>query len=155
MISYKNIKLVVFTIDDSKFALELSVVERVVPIVEIKPLPAVPKKIVGVINYHGTIIPVINIREMFGFRNKEMDISEQIILAKTTKRLVGIITDLVENVIELEEYETENAFEDYPFSKYVAKIVVNNDELIIINDLEKFLSLDDHMILDAAIDANS
>ncbi len=58
-------------------------------------------------------------------------------------------------MIELEEYETENAFEDYPFSKYVAKIVVNNDELIIINDLEKFLSLDDHMILDAAIDANS
>jgi len=51
-------KLVVFNLDDRRFAMPLSAVVRVERIVAITPLPRAPEIVLGVVNMHGQIIPV-------------------------------------------------------------------------------------------------
>ena len=67
------IRLVNFNLDDQKYALFLSAVIRIIRVVEITSLPKAPEIVLGVINMHGQIIPVSNIRERFqlpqGIRN--------------------------------------------------------------------------------------
>ena len=53
-----NDKVVVFNLDDKNFALYLNVVLRVLPSLEITPLPGSPKVVLGIINIEGEIIPV-------------------------------------------------------------------------------------------------
>ena len=57
--------ILVFALDEPRYALPLSAVERVVRAVEITPLPNAPAIIQGAINVQGAIIPVVNIRESF------------------------------------------------------------------------------------------
>ena len=56
-------QLVVFTVDDQHYALDLVSVERVVRAVEITHLPQAPDTVMGVINFEGKVIPVVNTRD--------------------------------------------------------------------------------------------
>ncbi|PLX03012.1 MAG: chemotaxis protein CheW [Marinilabiliales bacterium] len=150
----KNVGVVIFSLENPRYALELSCVERVISSVEIIPLPKAPDKVLGIINYHGDIIPVINIRKMFRLPEKGLSTEDQFIIAKTEKRLVALVVDFVEGFYELEDVSYEKTKELYPFAEYISSISVLEDEIIIINDLEKFLSLSDHNFLDKSIKAN-
>ncbi len=56
---------IVFTLDEQRYALHLSAVERVICVVEITPLPKAPEIVLGIINVGGQIIPVIDMRKRF------------------------------------------------------------------------------------------
>ena len=58
-------KLVTFSLDDRKFALYVSVVQRIVRVVEVTALPKGPEIVVGIINLQGQVIPVFDIRMRF------------------------------------------------------------------------------------------
>lgn len=53
-------KLVVFNLNNQKYALHLSSVETIIRVVEFTPLPKAPKIVNGIVNFHGKIIPVFN-----------------------------------------------------------------------------------------------
>ncbi len=59
-------QLVVFTVDDQQYALNLVCVERVVRAVEVTHLPQAPETVLGVINFEGQVIPVVNTRQASG-----------------------------------------------------------------------------------------
>lgn len=66
-------KLVVFTLDNQKYALHLSAVETIIRAVEFTALPKTPKIVNGIINFHGKIIPLFNIRKRFNLPHKELE----------------------------------------------------------------------------------
>ncbi len=96
----KSNRLVVFTLDEQRYALYLPVVERVVNAVEVTPLPKVPDIVLGVINVQGKVIPVVNIRRRFGLPEREIELSYQFIIANTSKQMVVLVADTVSGVIE-------------------------------------------------------
>ena len=57
--------IVVFTLDEQRYALHLLAVERVVRAVEVTALPEAPEIVLGVVNVKGRIVPVINVRRRF------------------------------------------------------------------------------------------
>ena len=66
--------LVVFTRDNQKYALHLSAVETIIQAVEFTALPKAPKIVNGIVNFHGKIIPVFNIRKRFNLPDKETNL---------------------------------------------------------------------------------
>ena len=65
-------QLLVFALGDQRCALYLPVVDRVVRMVEITPLPKAPDIVLGVVNVHGEVIPVINVRKRFGLPQRDI-----------------------------------------------------------------------------------
>jgi purine-binding chemotaxis protein CheW len=59
--------------------------------------------------------------------------------------------DSVNGVYDLGEYQAIDAEEYFPFTEYLSSIAAFEHGIILITDLEKFLSLDDERILDAAL----
>ena len=64
------LQLVVFLIDNQRYALPLVSVERVLPMVAATRLPTLPDVALGVINVHGQVIPIVDIRPRLGFPPK-------------------------------------------------------------------------------------
>lgn len=58
------LRLVVFGIEGQRYALRLGAVERVLPMATVSPLPKAPTVALGVINLHGQVVPVLNIRSL-------------------------------------------------------------------------------------------
>jgi purine-binding chemotaxis protein CheW len=94
-------KIVLFSLEEPRYALYLSAVERVIRSVEITPLPKAPEIVLGVINLQGEIIPVIDIRRLFHLPAREIDLEDQFITARTSKRLLVLSVDSVEGVLKL------------------------------------------------------
>ena len=144
-------QIVVFTLDEQLYALPLNTVVRVIHAVEIRFLPKAPEIISGIINVHGRIIPVIDIRKRFGLETKEIDIDDRMIIAETGKRQVALLADKVTGIRDLVPGQEKQIRESLPFAEYLSGVAKIDDELILIYDLEQFLSLDEEQILEQAL----
>jgi len=145
--------LVVFTLDEERFALPFSDVARIIRVVEITTLPEAPEVILGVINIQGQITPVINLRKRFHLSKREMGLSDQFIIARTPKRSVALLVDAVTDVIERSERQFTISEEILPgLKEYIEGVVRLEDGIILICNLAQFLSLDEKETLDAAME---
>lgn len=142
---------VVFSLDEQQYALHLSAVERIARMVEITPLPKAPEIVLGVVNVQGRIIPLVNIRRRFRLPEREMNLSDQLIIARTAKRTVALVADMVSGVIERSEREVIAAERILPRMEYVEGVVKLEDGMILIHDLDRFLSFEEEKALDEAI----
>jgi purine-binding chemotaxis protein CheW len=115
-------KIVLFTLDEPRYALSVSDVVRVVRAVEITPLPKAPDVVFGVINFHGEIIPVIDIRKRFHLPQRDMQLEDQFIIARTSQRMVAIVVDSVNGVYQLEHHQIVQAGESFPYTEYLSGI---------------------------------
>ncbi len=140
-------KIVLFNLDDLKYAFQLSAVERVVSSVEITPLPKAPDIVLGIVNYQGLIIPVIDIRKRFRLPTKELSLETQFIIAKTSKRLIVIVVDSVSGVYELGKSQIVDSAEAFPYTVYLSGISKIDSNIVLITDLEKFLTNEEEKIL--------
>jgi len=135
---------VVFTLDEQQYALHLSVVERVIRVVEVAPLPKAPEMVLGVVNVQGQIIPVFNIRKQFRLPEREIDLNDQLIIAYTSSRAVAILVDAVSGVIEPSEQEITTTEKIMPNMEYVESVVKFEDGMIfLLHDLDEFLFLEE------------
>ncbi|MDO8803953.1 MAG: chemotaxis protein CheW [Elusimicrobiota bacterium] len=144
-------QIVIFTLDESRYALYLTDVERVVRAVELTPLPKAPEIVSGVINWQGKIIPVVDIRSRFRLPAREMDPDDRFIIARSGRRQVALTADSVTGIYELTDQERVSAAQEIPFAEYVKGVAKIDGGLVLIYDLDRFLSLDEEQKLDAAL----
>lgn len=143
--------LVVFTLDHQHYGIRLTAVERVAQVVEIAPLPKAPEVVIGVINAQEQIIPVISLRKRFDLPEREIDLSDQLIIARTKRRKLALLVNNVTQVISPVNLEFLNAEDLFPNIPYLAGVLKLAGGLLLIHDLDQFLSLDDEAALDEAM----
>jgi purine-binding chemotaxis protein CheW len=147
----RKLTLVVFTLDAQRYGIHLSNVERVIRVVELTPLPQAPEMVLGVVNVQGRIVPVVNIRKRFRLPEREINLSDQLIIAHTSRRAVALMVETVTGVVERSEKEVIAAEDILPHLEHVEGVVKLEDGLVLIHNLDNFLSLDEEKILDDAI----
>jgi len=84
---------VLFTVDGQMYALQLAEVERVVRAVQVMPLPETPAHIAGVVNVHGRVLPVVDLRARFGGEPSPMTLDNQFVIAKAGRLSLIVIAD--------------------------------------------------------------
>ena len=62
----KNV--IVFTHGDARFAIELRWVREVFTLGHVTPVPRAPAAVAGVVNYRGSIVPVLDLDALLGWR---------------------------------------------------------------------------------------
>jgi purine-binding chemotaxis protein CheW len=145
-------QLVTFNLDDQKFALYVSVVRRIIRVIEVTPLPDAPEIVAGIINMQGQIIPVCNIRERFRLAVRDTRLNDQMIIAETGRRVVALHVDSVGDVIEIPEEGIVESGYILPGLEYVKGVVKTEDGMILIHDIEQFLSLHEDKVLQDAME---
>ena len=144
-------QIVVFTLDELFYALPLPTVIKVIHAIEIRHLPEAPEIISGIINVKGQIIPVVDIRKRFGLAERGIDLNDRMIIADSGKRQVALLADTVTDIRDLKPGQQVTAGKSLPFAEHLKGVAKIDDELILIYDLEKFLSLDEEKKLEKAL----
>jgi len=147
-------QIVVFILDAMRYALCLSCVERIVRVVEISALPKAPEVVLGIVNVHGEIIPVINVRKRFRLTEREPELSSHLLIARTTHRRVALAVDAVIGVVERSSENTTAGDRILPRLDYVQGVVRLEDGLVLIHDLDTFLSLEEENTLEQTMKLN-
>ena len=135
--------LVAFRLDDERYALPLAVVERIVRAAEVTPLPKAPTIVLGVIDLEGRVLPVLNVRRRFRLPEREIGPADQFLIATTEWSTVVLVVDEAQGVIERLPTEIVGAAQIVPGLEQIQGVTKLDDGLVLIHDLEKFLSLDE------------
>lgn len=149
------VRLLIFLLESARFGLKAVAVREVVRAVAIAPLPKAPAIVEGVINVRGRIVPVLDIRDRFNLAPKPLHPDQHFIIAQAGARLVALRVDRAAELLSVNAGAIEPPEQSTPGVEYVAGIVRLPDGLIVIHDLEAFLSLDEGSALDAATAATA
>lgn len=143
--------LLTFEIADRRYALPAGIVQEVVRAVAFSPLPKSPPIIEGVVNYRGTLVPVLGTRQRFGLAPLPLAPDQHLLVAVLGSRRVALRVDRALDVITVDDNLIEPADRIAPGTEYVAGLAKLPDGLVVIHDLERFLSLPESHQLEAAL----
>lgn len=143
-------QLVVWTLDSFRYALPLEAVERVLLPVAVTPLPDAPPGILGVIDVAGRLTPVYDMRRRLQLPPQPLRLSDRLLLARARNAPAAFFADSVEGACQydaaLERLDTMQAA-----GSVVAGVVRLADGLVLIEDLDRFLTLDEAQRLQLAL----
>jgi purine-binding chemotaxis protein CheW len=146
------IQSVVFRLDGQRYAMSLAAVERVVPAVEITALPNAPTNVLGVIDLAGQVVPVFNLRRRFRLSERTVRPADQLVIARTSRQTVALVVDEVQTVLDVPALAIADPGEITRGAEPIVGVIKCFDGLVLIYDLEKFLSLGESAALAEALE---
>jgi len=142
-----------FKLDEEEFALDISKVREVLDFAKITRMPQAPEFMSGVINLRGAVVPVIDLKRIFGIRSTERTLDTRIIIGEVSIEgdgtVLGVIADAVNEVMELEPESIEpppriGTRMNTDFIKGMGKC---EEEFIMILDIDKVFSAQEISII--------
>lgn len=94
-------QLVIFSLFNEEFALEITQVREIIKPPDITKLPHVSQFIEGVTNIRGEIIPVISLRKRFGIPEIDSTQNTRVIIVDIEDNRIGFIVDAVTEVLPI------------------------------------------------------
>ena len=133
---------VTFSLEEETYGINVMQVQEVLKLPEIAPVPGSPDYVIGIINLRGNVVTVVDTRSRFGLPAREPDDATRIVIIEANRQVVGMLVDSVAEVVELNAVHIETAptVGNDESSKYIQGVYSREDKLVILVDLNKFLS---------------
>jgi purine-binding chemotaxis protein CheW len=133
-------------LQDEVFAIEAESVREILDMVPITEVPNAKPFVGGLINVRGRIVPLADLRVLFGMDRRPPDVNTRIVVIEADldgePTIAGILADRVHNVTEIETASIEEApkigMRWRP--EYVRGIGKSGEDFIIIPDIARILS---------------
>ena len=136
--------LATFFLSREEYGVDVRLVQEIIRVSEITPVPRAPESVKGVINLRGRVIPVVDLKRKLGLGDVDPGRRARIVVVKLRDRLVGLLVDAASQVLKVPVSSIDPAPDavveiDAEYIRGVAKLP---DRLIILMDLQKILSLE-------------
>jgi purine-binding chemotaxis protein CheW len=143
--------ILVFELDAQRFALSIDVVARVERAVTITAMPSSPAAVAGVINVRGELVPVIALRRHLHLPERALRLDDQLVIARGARRAYALLVDAALDVEHYTAAEFAAADALAAPADSMRGAVRLRDDIVFVHDLDRFLSLDEERVLDAAL----
>ncbi len=141
-------QLVIFDLAEETYGVDIISVREIIRMQEITKVPRTPEFVEGVINLRGKVIPVIDLRKRFGFRQAEATKDTRIVVVDIGGNDIGVVVDAVTEVLRLsaDAVEPPTGVITTADSEYLLGIAKLESRLIILLDLQSALAnIDQHL----------
>ena len=96
------------TIDDKSYAIDSSSIVEIIPLVQLHAANQENSAIAGEMNYHGNILPVIDLCMLLSNRTHQKKFSTRILIVQLETRMAGLIAERLTDLTPAEEKESCN-----------------------------------------------
>jgi purine-binding chemotaxis protein CheW len=138
-------QLVSFRIGEEEFGVDILMVQEIIRLTNITPIPNAPRFILGMINLRGKIIPVIDLRQRLKIRGNQAganDRKTRILIVEIYNHVTGFIVDSVSEVMKVPVAEIEptpHLVVSSIEAEYIKGVVKLPNRLIILLDFRRVL----------------
>lgn len=148
-----SLDVLVFELSGHRYALPCADVREIARAVSMAPLPRAPEIVEGVVNVHGAVIPVLDLRLRFRLPPKELAHTDHLIVASTGERTFALRADRALDLVRLDPEQIDRSIRDMPGVAHVAGVATTDEGMVLVHDLRTFLSATEAWALDRALDA--
>ena len=136
-----------FLLGGDVFAINILNIREILEYSPLTPVPMTPNFIAGVLNLRGSVVPIINLALRFDKADAEITKRTSIVIVEIThedqKLEIGVIVDIVNEVIEIPEIEAAPSFGASIRTDFIEGMGKVNDAFTIILNLNHVLSVDE------------
>ena len=140
-----------FMVESEEYGVDILCVQEIRGWQAVRKIPNTPAYVRGVINLRGAIVPIIDMRERFGFELREYSATTVVIVLRSLKNnsdnenIVGVVVDAVSEVYDLELNQIKDApdFGTNIDTRFIKGLADVEEKLVVLLDLEKFLNFDE------------
>jgi purine-binding chemotaxis protein CheW len=136
-------QFVIFSLDRNDFALPVGIIDRIIRSVNITVVPGAKEIILGMINIHGQVIPVFNIRKIFNLSSRDIKLGDLYILIRMSGQTISIVVDSVKGITNRKNQKIIPAGKIFPgMEKILEGLIFFEDGMILIYNPEKLFTLE-------------
>lgn len=101
-------QFVTFSVEGEMFAVPMGPVQEIIRVPEVARLPLAPASLDGLANLRGRVLPIVNLRKLFGCAQRANDDASRAVVIQLGQPL-GFVVDRVASVLSVEPSEVESA----------------------------------------------
>ena len=141
-------QLVSFILGKEEFGVDILMVQEIIRLATITPIPNAPEFIEGVINLRGKVIPIIDLRKRLKITKEEVKNAKhtRILVIEIDGNVTGFIVDAVSEVLKIPINRIEPPPEIIVSSidsEYISGVIKLEENLLILLDFKKILRIEE------------
>ena len=139
-----------FELNDRSYAIKTSYVLEIMQLPQLDIPQKMPKNIIGIMNYSGLSINIIDLRVLLNLPVSSYSINDSLIVIKTAESILALLVNKINNIVHIESNKMQTI--PYTTSDNLIDNIYHNElqsvSVININFLEKQLKETDHQLVD-------
>lgn len=148
-------QLVVFVLAQQRFAVWLRHVACVLAAVQTTPVPGAPPVVLGVIDLHGAIVPILDLRQRWPVPRPEVQVDDQFVIVQAGARLLGLLANETVGLVECPSAAPGLLGLQGSAAQRFEGAIALEDGLVLIHDIEQFMRASESQELELALVAAS
>jgi len=154
-ISDKILQVVSFSLlNEVEYGIDILSIYEILKNIDITRLPNTPVFVKGLINLRGSVIPIVNVRLRFGYKETKITDDSRIIVVGINGKLVGLLVDKVFQVyrIPLKDINSPSELIEGVSSEFIQGVGRLKDRLLIILKLDNIVFVEQSLSEKNSID---
>ncbi len=141
-------QLVSFVLGKEEFGVDILMVQEIIRLATITPIPNAPSFIEGVINLRGKIVPIIDLRKRLKIERTSPENAKhtRILVIEIDGNVTGFVVDSVSEVLKIPTNQIEPPPEiiiSSIDSEYIEGVIKLDQKLLVLLDFRKILRVDE------------
>ena len=134
----------IFSMGDERYALDALQIAEVLPVVRVKEIPMAPAGVLGIIDYHGTLVPLIDLTQLALSKPALRRLGTRIIVVnypdqKGTNHLLGLLAERATEVMRRDSAEFVASGVGNDSAPYLGPVTTDSDGMVQWINLDRLL----------------
>lgn len=142
-----------FSVEKTKLGVPLRHIDRVIRAVAVDTLPNPPRAVHGLIDFFGRLVPVINMRHQLNLPEMSIIPDQFFLLVDTSARKLAFVVDSADGVKTISSDDLISA-QSLDRGIEAVGVCKSNDGIILIYDIEMFLTGEDKIQVEKYLGQN-
>jgi purine-binding chemotaxis protein CheW len=141
----KTFRVLAFSLGEEVYCVDVRQAKEVIKMPETTRVPNTPSFIIGVTNFRGEILSIIDLHYFFGVERKGKTKDARVLVTDVLKDQVGLMVDQVKDTIEIEEDRVQEPLATLKgkLADYTKGQIQFGKDILIYLDLERILRSDE------------
>jgi len=135
-----GVAMLVFRTGRYSCAIGVDAVDCVVRAVAVDAVAGAPRAVLGIINFHGEVVPVLDLRRRLGDRGGALTCEQKLIIVKTARRAIALLADDVDGVRRIDAARVTAMDDIVPGASRIQGTVAGREGLILVQDARLLLT---------------
>lgn len=136
--------MLLFSVGDDRFGLEVKHVVEIVPYVALKPLVGAPECVAGLLSYRDDLIPVVDLSAMLIGRPSEARLSTRIVLVKYpaengVSHIVGMLVERATETVKFNISDFSPSGVGVKNAKFISRLATHRNNIVQCVSIDKLL----------------